>query len=331
MGFFRNRAKRIRGSRANLALAAAGCALLLLAPLWRLAVAPALQTEPTDIERVLYYDGTLTRHAEPPDRPAIGPERRLVPVRIEREELSQPLISTPRVAVMKVEARLRVPETRELLARRLESFSLDRKTGKMLKGSETGRMSGYLLVFPFNTPKGPVEFWSEPAGGPATARFTGTETRKGLGLYRFEVAFRDKPTAVPPEGFPPALSGAQLKRMLSMPRLPVSDLAEGRATYTAGARLELLVEPRAGNIVDIRGAESVSLRSVEFDAGQALRVSKPLLELEYAQTPFSLDRAARFAGQELSKFRLQFAYIPIGLAALGAILLTVGFLALPKL
>ena len=86
----------------------------------------------------------------------------------------------------------------------------------------------------------------------------------------------------------------------------------------------------AGNIVDIRGAESVSLRSVAFDAGRALQVSKPLLELEYAQAPFSLERAARFAGQELSKFRLQFTYIPIGLAAFGAFLLTVGFLALPK-
>lgn len=327
---FRSRSRAVGSSRANLALVVAGCLLVLLAPAWRLAVAPALRIVPTDIEQVLYYDGTLTRHSDPVGGPPAGGEPVRARVRIEREELSKPLLSTPGTAVVEVETRVRSPETLELISRSGETYRLDRKTGEMIEGSEAGRMSGYMLVFPFDTPRGTVRYWSELAGESVPARFVGTERSAGLVLYRFRATFRDREAARPPEGYPRRLTGAGLKLMLSMPGLPVPDEAEGRVSYTAAADIELLVEPRAGNVVDIRGRESISLESFEAGGGGALELAKPLYELEYEQQPASFQRARRFAASELAKFGLQYTYIPLGLAGLGLLLLVVGFAALPR-
>ncbi len=327
MGLFKSRIRAIRSSWPNVVLAVAGCLLVLLGAAWRLAIAPAIRSEPTDIEQVLYYDGAFTYYAGPPGQAAAGQQPRVVPVRIEREELSQPLLSIGAVAVTRVETRFEEPATRNEIFKEEQTYSLSRETGEMLKGSETGKMSGWLLVFPFGTPRGTVRYWSGLTGGTVPAKYIRTETLEGLRLYRFAVAFENLPMAEPPRGYPRTLTGAQLKQMLSSPGLAVPDAAGVPVSYRAGCRIELLVEPQAGNIVDMRGTDSVSISWAGREGAAGVNASSPLYRLDYARHPASVDSARRFAAQELSKFKLQFAYIPLGLWALGALMLLVGFLA----
>src|SRR5665811_469410 len=64
MLFNRGTEARLRRSRAGLALVVTGCILLLLAPAWRLVIAPLFIRLPDDLEVIGAYTGKMTLFAE---------------------------------------------------------------------------------------------------------------------------------------------------------------------------------------------------------------------------------------------------------------------------
>lgn len=314
----------VKRHRANLVLVIAGCALVLLSFAWRLAVAPALKVEPTDLEQLLYYNGSLTEYVDPPGQPPVGTQPAVTGLRIDRTVLSKPLLSTGSVSIVEVETRL-VGQTRDI-SDVTHTYALDRRTGEMVASKKADRSrSGYYIVFPFNTPKGKVPFWSELSGRTHPAEFKKESAADGLEVYVFEVSFGSQPLAEAPGGFPASISGAELKQVLSMPDLSVADGETAILSYTASSTVELKVEPKMGNIVETRGEESVSLTA--SDTGGRLIVTRLVSKLDYAQDKASVAAAAQFAREEVSKLNLQFVYLPLGLFALGLAMLGIGFFA----
>ncbi len=326
MKSFTSRLRAVRSHRSNLTLVAAGCLLLLLAFAWRFAIAPALKVEPTDIDQVLYYDGVLGNYINPPGQPAIGAQPVKIPVRIERTLLSKPLLSTPVTSIIETLTNFFIPDPRQELSSTRRTYALDRQTGEMVKsGKADAERSGYLLVFPFDTPKGPVPYWSELTRRTHPAEYRKAELVGKLPVYRFSMSFGNQPVAEAPAGYPAAMTGEQLKQLLAMPDLEVRDGDTVALTYTGSSTVELKVEPRAGNIVETRGDESVSLTAK--DPGGQLIATRLLHRLEYTQNKVSVKAAERFATDEVAKLVLQFTYLPLGLLALGLGTLMIGFFA----
>lgn len=326
MKSFASRLRAVRSHRSNLALVAAGCVLLLLAFAWRFAIAPALKVEPTDIDQVLYYDGVLGNYINPPGQPAIGAQPVKIPVRVERTLLSKPLLSTPGTSIIETLTDLLVPDTRQELSSTRRVYALDRRTGEMVKdGKADAERSGYFLVFPFDTPKGSVPYWSELAGRTYPAEYRKAALVGRLPVYRFSVSFGNQPVAEAPAGYPAAMTGGQLKQLLAMPDLTVRDGDTVALAYTGSSTVELKVEPRAGNIVETRGDESVSL-TAKGPGGQLI-ATRLLHRLEYTQNKVSVKAAERFASDEVAKLNLQFTYLPLGLLVLGLGILIIGIFA----
>ena len=310
-----------------MALVAIGCVLVLLAISWRLAIAPALKVVPTNIDLLLFYDGTFTNFVNPPGQPVVGAKPAQVPVRIERRVFSRPIDSTPAVAIMETDTQVVSQQGNKTLSSRKQVYALDRNTGKMVHSRKADReRSGYYLLFPYNTPRGPVPLWSELTGRTYPAKYQGSEKVDKVDIYDFAMSFGGQPLAAPPEGYPAELTGALLKQMLSMPGLAVADTQAVRPSFTGSSSVDLKTEPKSGTIVDTsRSRESVSI-TVKGPSG-ALLVTRVLSTLEYEQTPTSVEGTAGYALDQITKLRLQFLYLPLGLLLLGIALVLIGFFA----
>ncbi len=316
--------RAVKRQRSNLVLVVAGCVLVLLSPVWRFAVAPALKVEPTDLEQILYYDGSLTDYVNPPGRPVLGTEPSVTPLRIDRTILSKPLLSTSGVSIVEVETLLVAPG--QELSDVVHTYALDRQTGEMVRSPKADRTrTGYYIVFPFDSPRSEVPFWNELTGKTHPAEFEKEDVVDGLPVHVYSFAFGNQPTLEAPAGFPASMDGAGLKDVLSMPDLSVSDTEAVALSYTASSAAELKVEPRMGIIVETRGEESVSLSA--RDPGGRLIVTRLLHKLEFKQNKVSVKAAVQFAREEVSKLNLQFVYLPLGLLVLGLGVLVVGLFA----
>jgi hypothetical protein len=316
----------IKKLRANLVLVCAGCVLVLLGLSWRVAIAPALEVVPTNTEKVLYFDGTLTSYLNPPGQPQAADQPARVPVSIERRIRSLPVKSTPGTAIFEVETAVLAKGSRAQISASKRLYAVDRHTGKMVNRKGTERVEpGYFLVFPYNTPSSTLPYWSPLTGRTAPARYRKSQSIDGLDTYVFKVEFGGKPAALAPEGFPASVSGAELKAMLSMPELPVAGATTYKLSYVASGALELAVEPRSGSIVEERaGQQAVSL-SVEGAGGPL--VTRLVYKLDYSQNKSSVQHSVDLARDEMAAIRLQFLYLPLGLSALGVALFLIGAFA----
>jgi Porin PorA len=317
----------IKKLRSNLVLVGAGCVLVLLALSWRVAIAPALEVVPTNIENVLYFDGTLTSYLNPPGQPPAGNQPVRVPVSIERRMRSLPVQSTPNTAMFEVETAVLVKESREQISANKRLYAVDRHTSKMANRKNAERVApGYFLVFPYNTPRSTLPYWSPLTGRTTPARYQKSRAADKLNVYVFQTEFGGQPGSRAPEGFPGSISGAELKAMLSMPDLPVAGAAVYELSYIASGALELAVEPRSGTIVEERaGQESVSLTVA--GAGGETVVTRLIYKLDYAQNSASVQHSVDLARDEMAAIRLQFVYLPLGLLAVGVVLFLIGAFA----
>jgi len=327
MKTFSSRRRAIKRQKANLALVVAGCLIMLLAVAWRLAIAPALKVEPTDIDQVLYYSGAVTYYVNPPGQPAVGAQPVRVPVRIETFFSSRPTDSTPSTAILTTETNIFSADTGQVLSTIKHTYAIDRKTGKMVGNNKADRdRSGYYLVFPFDTPRWTAPLWSELTGKTCPAKYQKSETVDRVSVYDFAMSYGNQPVAVPPNGFPAELTGAQLKEILSMPDLTIGDSQVMAPLYTGSSAVNLKVEPRMGTIVETsRFQESVSM-TVNAPSGDLL-VTRALYSLDYSQVQQSVAQSAEFARDEVAKLKLQFVYIPLGLLVLGLAILAIGLFA----
>lgn len=318
--------RAIRRSRANLALVIAGGALIVMSPVWHFAVAPAIRVVANDFDSLYTYEGTLTTFVNPPGQPGVGGTPERAPVLIEQRLSGRPDLSTTSISAVQENVRTLAADTGDEISAQERILTLDRKTGELVKAAGADRVrSGYYVVFPFDTPKKDLPYWVEQTGKAVKAHFEGGRDVEGLSVNEFAVEYHNVPVGAP-AGFPGTMTGAQLKGLLDMPGLAVSDVDPLELTYLGAGRRTVLVEPEAGTPVELNGVEeSVSVAAGKAGAGFA--VTRLVSSLRYSQSKQSVKQAAVFARDEVAKLRLQFAYIPLGLAALGIAVLLVGTFA----
>lgn len=317
----KERWRAIRLSRANLALVIAGAALIIMSPVWRFGVAPAIKVVANDFDSLYSFDGTATAFLTPMS----GLVDVTVPVLVEQRLSGRPDLSTPKISAVQENVRTLAINTGEELPAHERIFTVDRRTGELVKASGADRVrSGFYIVFPFETPEEDLPYWVEQAGRAETARFAGNDRVEGLSVRVFEVEYHNVPVDAP-EGFPWEMTGAQLKTMLGMPGLNVAEGDSLPLTYLASGRRTVLVEPKAGTPVQLENVEeSVSLAAGKPGGGYSF--TRVISSLRYSQSGESVKQAVAFAKDEVAKIRLQFTWIPLGLAALGiAVLLTGAF------
>lgn len=318
--------KQIKSHRANLILFVAALVLIVLAPLWRLAIAPALKVVPTDLDLLRFYNGSLFQYVRAPGQPPPGPRPQAMGVTIQAREFSPLRQSTGAVAVIQVNSAVINSADRTHLADEKNSFAVDRKTARQVAdhGSNRNR-SGYYLVFPFDTPKSDLPIWDELTGRTQKGAFGGQAKVDGVKTYVFKTEYGGQP-APPPAGFPSKMTGAQLKTILSQPGLPVADSSVIDINYKANQSVEYLIEPITGNLVATRDVQESVYMAVS-DPATGVALTQVITKLDFSETAASQGEAATFASDEIKKFTLQFLYLPVGLFLLGAACLLISIFA----
>ncbi len=305
----------IKALKSNAVLLVAGCVLVILAGLWRVAIAPAIRIVAGDIDTLYFYEGNDTEAVAVPEQAPLAQEV-VQPIIIERRTANRSDLTTSAVSVVEVETQVLDRRTRDVLSTRKALFAIDRKTGRLIGHDDIPARSGYFIVFPFDSPKGQVPYWSELTESTHPAVFHKEEKQGGRTFYRYRYSYGGAGLKAPPKGYPSEITGAQLKQVLGQPGLLVGDSMVLRPSYTASGRGELLVEPVMGTIASVsRVDESVSM-TVE-DAASGFLVTRMLYRVAYDDTKSSLKDGIEFATEELSKYTLQFVYLPLILLALG--------------
>jgi hypothetical protein len=321
--------RRVKSQKSNLILFVAAVILIVMAPLWRLAVAPALKVVPTDIDLLRFYNGSLFRYVRPPGQAPVGDQPEKLGVTIQQREFSPLRGSTPTVALIEVDTAIIDSVSNSHVVDDKNTYAVNRRSAKQVPDSGSNRnRSGYHLVFPFNTPREDLPIWDELTGKTQKGAYSGQRTVNGAKAYLFKVEYGGQPVA-PPPGFPTDMTGAQLKSILSRPGLPLGDSDVIRVAYKGNQSVEYLVEPTAGNLVSTRNVQESVYLSID-DPARGIALTQVITKLDYSETQASEVESATFASDEIKKLRLQFVYLPVMFLALGIGCLLVSLFALEK-
>lgn len=319
---FHTRVGVVRRTKPNLILVVVGLTLLILAPCWRFIIAPAMRVVPTDFDLFRQFSGIITVFANPPGEPVVGGTPMEIPVLIERVILSRPDLSTSGISSVDVDTVVMDHNTGETLYESDQALSIDKKTGELSGVDSESDASGHLILFPFDTPEGVVPVWFEPAAESFDAQYIGHKTEEGLDLLEFKLELSGEAIQTP-SGYPDQYTGAELKESLSMPELGIADTAVCPAVYQANASFSFLVEPVMGTIVGLNGGE-LDLLLTATQSESEFKITKLVRKLNLSSTSFSVTESLTYAKDELSKWKLQYTYIPIFYLALGTVLLIIG-------
>ena len=296
----------MRASAANTALVIIGCLLVIMAPVWLGIIAPALKVVAGDFDYVYFYEGTLnlTESAQT-----------ATPIALKQVVLSRADLSSPKVSAVREQLNLYNKTTLADLDRAVHYLAMDRKTGELTKSRGCEAATGYYIVFPFSSPKGPVPVWIERAKTSVKAKFVKEDKIGGVSVYCYDLEYRNLPCA-PPPGFGETVRAGSIGGLQLPPDTVLS------ASYSATGKASYFVEPMMGTIVDIRDVvDDVNLKVV----GPGFQAISTAYRLNYTLNKYSVGVATTFAKEELSKLRLQFVYMPLGLFALGVVLGLIGY------
>ncbi len=282
----------------NLALVIAGCVLVIMSPIWRLVVAPALKVVAGDFDFVYFYEGSLLVHS--------GPTESTTPTALEQFVISRPDLSSESVSAVREQLRLFDKRTQADLDSATHYLAMNRQTGELRKAKGCKSASGFYIVFPFNSPKGDVPVWIQRARAAVKARFVKEDTVQGVKVYRYDLEYHNLPCS-PPPGFSNTVSVGDV----------IAQLPEGfsagaadplAATYPTAGKASYFVEPRMGSIADIRNVEESVAMKIQ---SSTLSATSLVYRLQYKMNSSAVKTASTFARDEASKLRLQTAWIPI--------------------
>lgn len=316
--------QRIKQTKANLVLVVAGCALILLAVLWRLVIAPVIKVVPTDYDRLQLFEGTVTTYHDLPGPPLLEGEPSEIRFQTETRTFNPLGLSTSDTAVFEIDSWVMDPETREQFFEIEKRYAVDRRDGRMVEHENAGvDRSGYYVVFPFDSPRGDVPYWSEQTGKTHPAEFQGEGEINGFKVYNYKVEYNDQPVVGAVPGYPLEPVEGFEERLKDNGLIPEGGEGD-KPELVESAVTELAIEPRMGTVVALLGHESTVSMKTAADDGTA--ATTPLYKVEYAESGPCIGDGVTFAREEVSKYSLQFCYIPLGLLLLGIACLLVGSL-----
>lgn len=322
----------MRKSRAGLALVVTGCILLLLAPAWRLGIAPLFLRLPDDLEVIGAYTGKMTLFAERETSKFYPPGQEVTtPIRIDSMDTSVPSLSNRRVLVMKERVLVSDAATGEALEglRPETMYVLDRRTCRNIPGIIEGiERRGYTVKLPMGARKKVYAMWDDDLEASIPCRFV-KEARldggrvKGLKVYVYRVGGSIEKMAKPPPGLPESITGKAAKAATGNPGLPIADDREIKLEYFKRTDATLFVEPTVGTTLYVpRHRYQYFMKN---PPGRSPTYQK-LAEVEYAKDRAStiedIDSSTKYIRLiNLDKKGVPFFFLLMGLALLGTGLL----------
>jgi len=189
-----------------------------------------------------------------------------------------------------------------------ERFVVDRRTNRPVHccGEKPAHRGEAYLKFPFDVQKRDYRWWDGTLDGTVLLRFDGTKRLHGYEGYRFTGMVA--PTKRGTRQVPGALVG-----------LPKQDQVIAEEWY-ANAGIELVVDQRTGQIMNVKTAPHVTLRApgAKYDAVTLLRSDR--LEM----SPAMQREQVKFAAKNSRDLQLLGEIAPVGGAVTGLVLAVAG-------
>jgi len=325
-----SRWSRLKSQRANLALFTIGLVLIVLSPIWRFTIAPAVRIVATDQDRISFYSGTLADYVRAPGQPPVGaqPAKRAITVQM---RYSNPLgRSTSTIALLQGDNALIDAVTRVHLSDVRHFYAIDRQTALQVPdhGSDVNRAGTYYFIFPFNTPRTDLPVWDNLSETTRKSTYVQQETLSSIKTYLLSMRYAGQPVPAPPD-FPSQVTGAQLKA-IAPPSVPaIGDTDTVRIAYKGNLTLDFVVEPISGTQIGIRRQQQSVYMSVE-DPARGLSFTQVIYTLDFAQQAASFQEGVNFAKDEIAKIKLQFLYLPAGYLVIGIACVLIGLFTTSK-
>lgn len=315
----------MKRSKAGLVLIIIGVLLVALAPIWKWGIGPSLVKLPDTIDTTAVYEGVLTLSIDPESFSPLPADMQVkVPLTVVRKDISAPEKSTGSVAVVKETAEAKGPGGKSFLTY-TKYFALDRKTAKNVTSNEADVKDrrDYSLTLGFNLDESGRKIWDDDVRTSGEVRFVKSVEMDGydsknvpLNVYTVS----DEGTAkVPPLGLPEKISGADIKKVMNNPALPLNDAETYAIPYLKATDATLMADQKTGTIVNLDMKETYSVDAAAFGMGRI-----KLAELKYVQTPENIKSNIDYAASNYGLLAAVEIYIPLALLVIGLIVLVIG-------
>ncbi len=320
-------------SKAALVVLIIGLVILVMSPIFRWGIAPALIKVPDNIDTQSVYNGSLTLLVDPASLAFLGAENAVViPLHIERHDLSQPEKSSSSVALIKETTNATGPAGKEFI-NSTHYYALDRKTSENVHGhgSDADR-SGYYPILPVGTKKITYDIWSDDTGRAGPVEFQKTVSLESfkytdVECYQFGATGEPEKCIEPPLGLPKSITGAQIKAIAtgdpSMDASKVAGLVDTQKypiTYLKKTDVTLQAEPRTGSIVNVPS----NVETYYVDASALGLSNIELAKVKYAQTLENVAEVIDESAANWSLLDLALLWIPLILLIVGVVIAAAG-------
>lgn len=317
----------MKRSKAGLVLIIIGVVLAVLAPVWKWGLAPALVKLPDNIDATSVYEGVLTLNVDPTSLAPLPPDMAVkVPLTIVRKDTSVPDKSTGSVAVIKETAVAKGPGGKDFLTY-TKYYALDRKTAKNVSSNEANikNRTGYSLTLGFFPTTATKKFWDDDTMSAGDAKYVKTVKMDGFKSKDVSLmvwhAAGEGVAVNPPLGLPAKVSGADVKKILNNPALPLVDTEMYPITYLKGSDATFMTDSKTGQIVNLDMTETYSVDASALGMGKI-----KLAVLHYVQTPENVKTSIDEATENYGLLNTVEYWIPIALLVIGVIILIIGLL-----
>jgi len=325
----------------GIVLVVIGGVFLLMAPVWRLAIAPLFIRIPVDLEVESKFKGTLKVFL---DRQKMVPYPRgaeeVVPLGIHATEEAVPGQTDPDTIVIHETVVVKDGRTGQPLegVRPNRYYVLDRMTCENVPygirvGGKTFKTDryGYSLKYPMDAEKTTYEFYDDelkrtiPSEFVAASRIDGREY-KDVEVYSYRIDTGMEKMAQPPPGVPAELTGKVIKELLGMPGLPISDSTRIPLDYYKKLDAVQVVEPRTGIVVDTPKNEySYYVNTAPTGAPNYMKIATVSYSTPGGAAASVIDDCAKYFGlmdADVVGIPLMFLVVGISLLAPGVVILS---------
>jgi len=320
---------------------AAGAVLLLAAgAATRYVVLPTVYQVPSDVDTTTEYSGTLSMLN--PAALAAGDASKLflTNVPVTAEQHVKAVSASGRTVVMSSDTAVKGPDGNTMVTSN-HVYSLDRVTLEAAPppaGSNAETHTGLALGFPLKPEQKDYQYWDSTTQAAVAAKYARTEPKGGRDAYVFvthaEGSIKDpKVRALLPASLPksalPLFAGtlpSELRGILTallpalMPVLPDNI----QLSYTSTTDTTFWVDSATGIVLDVNQKQVIR---AQMSGPLAAAPVPNVLDLTLKNTEESIKASAGEAAAAENSLMLIGTYIPIGLGALGLLLLIFAIIA----
>ncbi|MGK5442688.1 DUF3068 domain-containing protein [Micromonospora sp. URMC 105] len=207
-------------------------------------------------------------------------------------------------------------DNKELVSAYGAKLAMDRVSGEAVKWQgqwldDTGQrdtgiqFAGQIYKFPFNTEKRDYKIFDRDLRQVRDAKFSGTENIKGIETYRFEQVIADERLTLDP---------SRVTALLATFAPGATD-----ASLVYSNQRTVWVDPVTGSYIKVREVQKKVLTP---------NVGAPttLLDADFTYNDATITASVERAKESRNSLQLLSVYVPIGLAALGLVLIIGGLL-----